>query len=381
MLIIIILLTLLSAASIYFYLYSIYAAIDLFNHSEPVDLAFCPSVSILKPLCGLDQDTYQNLASFCQQEYPEYQIIFGVQNSQDPVLSVVERITQDFAGVDICCVVCDRAVGVNPKVNNLANIVTAAKHSILVIADSDIRVEPDYLRRIIQPLKNSQVGVVTCLYRSLAKGWVSTLEALGVAIENHAQVLVERKMFGMKAAIGATIVMRRSVLDEIGGFATTADYLMDDHQLAHQVLQAGHQIVLSNYVVNHVLLPGTFSSFFQHQLRWAVSIRASRFWGYAGIILTHGTTVSLLLLLITSGRTVAWIVLSVTWSIRLIMAWTLGVHYLQEPSVKQCFGLIPLRDLLSSIMWFCGLFGNTVQWRDRTLKIGKDGRLYNPSQS
>ena len=147
---------------------------------HPLDPSFHPAITILKPLCGVDSHADENLASFCQQDYPEYQIIFGVCDRQDPSIEVVQKLIQQFPEVDIQLVVCDRIIGANLKVSNLANAVTAAKHDILLLADSDIHVETDYLQRVIQPLKDESVGVVTCLYRSLAEGWVATLEAMGL---------------------------------------------------------------------------------------------------------------------------------------------------------------------------------------------------------
>ena len=217
------LLLLLSLSAIAYYGYAIYAANKFFAHSPVYDEAFHPAISILRPICGIDSKTYQNLASFCQQEYPEYQIIFGVQDPQDPSMEVVRQLIKDFANLDIQVTASLYTLGANRKVSNLAHAVTKAKYDILLLADSDVRVEPDYLRRVIQPLSDPAVGVVTCLYRSIAQGWVTTVEALSTPTEFLPGVLVSTALEGIKFAMGQTIVIRRSVLEEIGGFAAIAD--------------------------------------------------------------------------------------------------------------------------------------------------------------
>ena len=164
---------------------------------------FTPPITIFKPICELDGDAYENLATFCRQQYPVNQIIFSVRDLQDSGLEVVKQIIQDFSQLDIQLVV-SRTIGTNFKVNNLTNAANFAEYEILLIADSDIRVGTDYLQRVIQPLQNKSVGVVTCLYRSLAQGWVTTLEALGIATELHAGILVDKQLEGMKFALGST---------------------------------------------------------------------------------------------------------------------------------------------------------------------------------
>ena len=194
--------------SIVYYCLVSYAAIAFLSQPFPLDPDFHPPVSILKPLCGLDDHTYENLASFCRQSYPSYQIIFGVQAFADPVLPVVKQIIADFPQVDTCLVVSDRAIGRNLKISNLANAVVEAKHAILLISDGDIQVGSDYLMRVVQPLKNPQVGVVTCMYRSQDQTGAAALEALGISTELAPTTLVSRQLSGMTFGIGATIVIR-----------------------------------------------------------------------------------------------------------------------------------------------------------------------------
>jgi ceramide glucosyltransferase len=285
-----------------------------------------------------------------------------------------------FPELDIQLVVSDRTIGTNRKVSNLANAVANAKYDILLIADSDIRVGTDYLQRVVQPLRDASVGVVTCPYRSLAKGWVAILEALGTATDFHAGVLVATQMEGIKFGMGSTIVIRQAVLDKIGGFEAIADYLADDYQLGNLPTQVGYQVVLSDYVVDHVLATTTLADSMRRQIRWARGTRASRPWGYFGLIFTHGIVASLLLLIITGGPIFAWIVLAVTWLIRLVMGWIVGVKSLNDPVAKKFFWLIPLRDLISFAVWCSSFMGNRIEWRGKQWTLTKGGKLTPLSQ-
>ena len=374
-LIIIYLLLILCLCAIWFYCYSIYAAIVFFGSPDPVEPDFHPCVTLLKPICGLDSDAYENLASFCQQDYPQYQIIFAVRDQHDPGVEVVKQIIDNFPSIDIQLVVNDRTIGTNLKVSNLANAAAVAKYSILLIADSDIRVGSDYLRRVIQPMRDPTVGVVTCLYRSLTQGWMARIEALWISTEFHPRVLVARKLEGIKFALGSTIVIQRSALEAIGGFLAIADYLADDFQLGNLPAQVGYKVVLSDYVVEHVLATASFSDLIQRQIRWACCQRVSRPWGYLGLIFTHGTATSLLLLMATGGSILGWTGLGITWTMRLLMAWVVGVRSLKDPTAKKFLWLVPLRDLMSFALWCYSFVGNVIEWRGQRLKLTKGGKL------
>lgn len=376
------LLLILCLCAIWFYGYAIYAGVAFFRQPHPIAQEFHPPISILKPICGLDQETYENLASFCQQDYPEYQIIFAVLESQDPGVEVVQKIIHYFPDLDIQLVIGDscepvnqRPKGTNLKVNNLANAATLAKHDILLIADSDIRVGRDYLRRVVQPLQNSSVGVVTCPYRSLANGWVAILEAIGTASEFHPGVLVSQQLEGIKFAFGSTIVIRQGVLEAIGGFLAIADYLADDFQLGYLPTQIGYQVVLSDYVVEHVLPNCSFAESIQRQIRWARCKRVSRPWGYLGLIFTYGTVISLLFLITTGGSILAWILLGITWITRLAMAYVIGAKFLKDVSVNQYLWFVLLQDFISFGIWGYSFIGSTIEWRGRRLRLITGGKL------
>lgn len=368
-------LLLLCLSATWFYCYAIYAAIDFFGNLNPIDPDFHPPVTILKPICGLDSDAYQNLASFCQQNYPKYQIIFSIRDPQDSAVEVVQKIIYNFPNIDIQLVVSTRPLGTNPKVSNLANAQAHAKYSIWAIADSDIRVDPDYLIRVIQPMRDSSVGVVTCLYRSLANGWVAILEAVGISTEFHSGVLVARKMEGMKFALGSTIVIQKAVLEAIGGFLAIADYLADDFLLGNLAAKAGYKVVLSDYVVEHTLSKGCITESIKRQIRWARGTRVSRPWGYLGLIFTYGTATSLLLLIATGGSVLGWAGLIITWSARLLMGWVVGVWSLKDSVAKKFLWLVPVRDLISFALWCYSFISNQIEWRGQKLKLTKGGKL------
>ena len=358
-----------------YYSYAIYAAHTFFSQTERIDPNFHPPISILKPVCGCDRDAYKNLSSFCCQDYPNYQVIFAVQDWADSGIEVIKQIIRDFPTIDLQLVVSDRAIGSNGKVSNLGNAMTNASHEIILMADSDVYVEPNYLQQVIQPLNNPQVGVVTCLYRSLTDRWLTHLEALSSATEFHPGVLVSNQLEGIKFAMGQTIVIRRSVLEEIGGFGAIADYLADDFQLGYLPAQIGYDVVLSHHIVDHVIATSTLMGSWQRQLRWMVGIRVSRPWGYLGLIFTYGTVASLLFLLITAGSIWGWIVLGITWTTRLAMAWFIGVKSIRDPIAKQFLWFVPLRDLISFALWCYGFLGDTIRWRDRQFKLTRTGKL------
>ena len=378
----IVIFSILSIGSIFYYLYSLYATIIFFNETQEIDPDFSPPVSILKPLCGLDWESYTALTSFCDQDYPLYQIIFSVQDSQDPSIEIAHKIQQDFPDLDIELVICDReaalrdrAIGINPKINNIANGATKAKYPILVLSDSDIQVEKDYLKTIIQPFADPSVGVVTCLYNSLTEGFLSSFEALDIASQFCPKVLTARQLEGIKFAFGSTIAIRQETLDKIGGFVSIANYLADDYQLGYLANQNGYSVILSPYLVEHRLGTVTLSTFFHRQIRWFKCIRVERFWGYVGLIFTYGIISSFILLLLTQGSLFGWSIFGLVWNIRFFTAYLITINYLKDSNAKEFFLLIPLRDFVSFGIWCYSFIGNQVIWRGKTYQLLPNGQL------
>ncbi len=372
---------LLCLASMGYYGYAIYAAIAFFHSNSNVDLTFLPPLTLLKPLCGLDADMDETLATCCQQDYPTYQIIFTAHTSTDPSIAVVKKLQQNFPNVDIELVISDRLIGSNLKISNLANGISKVKYDILVLADSDIKVDQNYLKEIVQPFKDDKIGVVTCLYRSKIKNLISLFEAIGISTHFHPSVLVARLVEELQYGFGSTIVIRKSILESIGGLNSVANCLADDYKLVNLVYQAGYRVRLSNYIVEHSLDTHSLRELIQRQSRWLRCIRVERFSSYLGLIITYGTCLSLIFLMVNQGSLIGWSVLGFTLTLRLFLAWLVGIYYFKDPVVKQGFWLIFLRDIFGFIMWFYGLFNNTVIWRGETFYLLKGGEMIklNPS--
>lgn len=337
---------------------------------------FTPPVTILKPVRGADTEAYENFASFCRQNYPVFQIVFGVQDASDPVIPLIEKLRRDFPACDIELVVAPQELGYNRKVANLQNMRAALKHETLVLADSDIRVTPDYLRRVVAPLQQNHVGMVTCLYRGTnATTWAGLLENIGISATFGPEVCSARMLEGIQFALGSTIVLRRSLLDQIGGFPAVADYLADDFRLGHATAAAGYEVVLSDYVVDHVTGPVSARAMFEHQLRWGRATRISRPRGYLGLLLTYGTITTLLTVAAWQGATWTWWLLALTWLLRALPAVTVGIFGMRDFVLARWFWLVPVRDLLTFGVWVVSNVGDEIQWRGETFRVLPGGKL------
>ena len=337
---------------------------------------FLPPISILKPLKGTDPEIYESFRSHCLQDYPEYEIIFGVSDPNDPAVESVKALQREFPDRRIQLVVSEKILGANVKVSNLAQMLTEARYDHLIVNDSDIRVEPDYLRRVTAPLANSQVGLVTCLYRGVPGATLgSRLEALGISTDFCASVLVARQLEGgIRFALGSTLAFRRVELDKIGGFTSFVDYLADDYELGKRIAGLGLTVNLSDVAVETYLPSYRLREFFAHQLRWARGIRDARAGGYLGLIFTFGLLWALLALMASGGAPWAFITLAITLLLRFAAALVVGRGVLQDRQILKDAWLIPLRDLLAVAVWFASLGGHTVTWRGDRFRL-KNGKL------
>jgi ceramide glucosyltransferase len=358
-----------------FYLASVIAARELFGRRKSGWTKSWPEVSVLKPICGLDEGSYASLESFCRQDYPLYEILFGALDPADPGLEIVRRIRRDFPRVRIRIVTGAGASGMNPKVNVLAALARSAASPLLLLSDSDIRVEADYLKEMVGRLRQDGVAMVTSLYTTRAAGGPGRFEALGTATDFIPGVLVARKFEGVRFGLGAGILIRRSVLSSFGGLEAIADYLADDYRLGLLCSKAGQRIEISETVVeHHIGLPG-LREWIRRQVRWNRGIRASRPGGYAGLWLTQGVTAASLLVAFAGVSRWALGLFAAVLAIRVTTAWTVGVRYLKDPAVRRFFWLIPLRDLVGSALWASAYLGNTVEWRGRHYRLERGGRL------
>jgi len=359
-----------------YYLLSIIAGYRFFSQSENENDGELEPATILIPLHGADFKAYDNYAELCRQDYPEYQIIFGVRDSTDSSIPIVQKLIEDFPNRDIALVVSDKVIGQNLKISNLQNMLALAKHERIVILDSDIRVSRDYLRRVLAPLSDARVGLVTCLYRAReAPDFGAKLEAVGITGEFAAGVLMAWMLEGVKFALGSTMATTRARLEAIGGFPALADYLADDFMLGNLIDADGYEVRLSRHVVETAMPPIGFRGTVRHQMRWARSTRISRPAGYFGLILTHGTALALLNVLLTLASVFGLGMLAITLVLRLTMAWMIGVHWLDDRILKKHLWLVPVRDVLSFTIWCVSWAGNTVEWRGRIFKVKRDGRM------
>ena len=335
-----------------------------------------PPVSILKPLKGTDPEIYESFRSHCRQDYPEYEIIFGVSDPNDAAIESVKALQREFPDRRIRLVRSPTILGANVKVSNLAQMMTEARYDYILVNDSDIRVEPDYLRRVIAPLSDSQTGMVTCLYRGVAAATPgSRLEALGISTDFCAGVLVARQLEGgIHFGLGSTLVLRRAELEKIGGFASIVNHLADDYELGKRIADLGLAVKLSDVVVETYLPAYDVLDFFAHQLRWARGVRDARSGGYFGLAFTFGILWALLAVAASGGALWSWGTLASTVFLRFAVALAVGSKVLRDRQVLRYVWMIPLRDLVAVVVWIVSLGGHTVTWRGDQFTL-RDGKL------
>jgi ceramide glucosyltransferase len=340
-----------------------------------------PPVSLLKPLKGADPDIYESFRSHCLQDYPEFEIIFGVSDPDDPAIARVRQLQQEFPRHAIRLVVSTHQLGPNLKVSTLEHMLQSARYEHLIVNDSDIRVEREYLRRVIalleaEPVNNARVGMVTCLYRGVAAGTLgSRLESLGISTDFCPSVLAARQLEGgLRFALGSTLALRRADLERIGGFKAVVDFLADDYELGRRIADLGLKVLLSDVVVETCLPAYSLREFLAHQLRWARTVRAARAGGYFGLVSTFGLMWALLNLLAAHAAPWSWAVLGVVVFLRLAVALAVGEAALQDRQLPGHLWLLPLRDLAAVGIWIASFAGRTVIWRGDRFEL-KKGQL------
>jgi ceramide glucosyltransferase len=329
-----------------------------------------PPVTILKPLFGAQPETYECLRSFCEQAYPRYQVVFGVCDPQDPAVAVVHRLQREFAGLDLVLATDRKEHGSNRKVNNLINMMALARHDYLVISDSDVKVDRDYLARLIPPLLDAGVGIVTCGYRGVPRRGIWSL--LGSMYINEwfmPSVRVAALMGYRSFAFGATIGIRRETLAKIGGFSSVANQLADDYWLGELTRQQGLRTVLSQVEVDTLVEDCTAADLVAHELRWRRTIRNLSPYGYVFSVVTLGLPVTALQLLLTQGAAPAAAIFSAT-----ALASTLIHFNARRPGASaSVLLLVPFRDLLHFGLWIWSFATRRVQWGDDHYEVSRDG--------
>ncbi len=346
------------------------------RQGEGRDSDYRPAVTILKPLKGVDPFVWESFVSHCEQEYPHYQLVFGVSDPEDPAVAVVRQLKDKYPERQIDLVICERILGTNTKVSTLVQMLASAKHPMLLVNDSDIRVPANYLRRVLARLNDESVGLVTCLYRGIAGHTLgSRLEALGISTDFVPGVLSAQLLeSGLRFGLGSTLALRRSDLDAIGGFEVLLDYLADDYELGRRIAALGKRVELSEVVVETFLPPYSIRQFFEHQLRWSRTIRDARRWGYVGVSLTFGLAWALLTLALTEGSTWAWAVAALTLAARVAVATICAGAVLNDKGSLRDLYLLPLRDLIAPVVWALGFAGNRISWRGDLFDL-RQGRL------
>ncbi len=368
------------AASLGYILVAMYCVLTFGNQLSrpPVTPKARPGVTLYKPLCGLEYGMKRNLLSFCRQDYPDFQVVFGVSDANDPAIPTVREVMSECPDVVSELVIDGRPNGNNPKVSNLINMDAAAKHDVLIISDSDMRVEPDYIERIVSGFDSDRVGLVTCLYEGIpAPGMASQLGAMFINQWFTPSALIATLFGPMKHCFGATMAVRRHVLDEIGGLDAIAGNLADDYTLGRLVREAGYEISLANVAVENIVEEAGLRSLVLHELRWARTIRAVEPTGFLSTFLTDTIPLGLILGCSTliAGYGWAW----ATAPLALALFFRLLLHF----SVKAAFPsrhpvpcwIIPIRDLLSFSVRLLCYTGGTVNWRNSVLSVGKGGKI------
>jgi ceramide glucosyltransferase len=334
-----------------------------------------PAVTILKPLCGSEPELYERLCSVCTQDYPQFQVIFGLHGPADTALPVARRVQQQFSALDIDCVIDPTRHGVNAKVSNLLNMLPLAKHDLLIITDSDIEVPPDYLKRVLTPLSDPRVGLVTCGYAGRAGPGLWS--ALGAQFINawFMPSVYFAAMFGSQWFVsGSTIALRRELLARGGGLKALADQLADDFQLGAQVRALRLRVVLSDVRVDTLVDEPSLAALCRHSLRWLRTIRAVRLWAYTGCSITFSLPLAGLGAALAGFQPKALILLAITVAARLVLHFA-GQRDRWRDGWRQ-LGLIPLHDALLLALWIWGFSGREVSWRQERFGVGRDGSLH-----
>jgi ceramide glucosyltransferase len=334
-----------------------------------------PAVSILKPLCGLDDGLEENLRSFFIQDYPEYEVLLGVHTVDDPAVPVAEKVIHELSGkVAARLIITGESPIPNAKSFSLNRMVREARYNLLVMGDSDIRVTPNLLSHLATEFQDEHIGLVSCPYLSVPGNTLwSRLEAVGMNTELLGGVLVARMMEGMRFALGCTLAVRRSVLEEMGGFNYLQEFLAEDFVIGQRAAELGHGVLFSSYVIEHRIGSQGMMRNLGHRLRWARSTRRSRPAGYWGQIFTYPLAWALLLWAIHPS---AWPVVLLTLLVRGVAAVATARYVLRDPVTQKQWWLLPLQDVLGFLIWIGGFIGDTIIWRDRKCTVLRDGRLH-----
>jgi ceramide glucosyltransferase len=367
---------LLATAPLIYYALATLAAFRFFRRERsriPPD--YTPPVSLLKPVRGVDFGSHDNFASFCSQEYPEYETLFAVNDEADPAVPLIRQIIAEFSHQKIRLLVGAEHLGANRKVNKLARLAREARNDVLVLTDGDVRVGPRFLREVVAPLADRNTGAVTCFYRGIAeRNLGAQIEAVGASSDFFAGVLMAEWTEGISFALGAAIATTREWLGKMGGFESIADSLADDYELGNRIAKAGGEVVLTREPVWTMYPKQSVIGFWEHQVRWARTVRLCRPLSYFGLLFTQGLPWVVLAAFIAPAKWMASLYLLAYIVLRFLMAWTVGIWGVGDELLRDKIWLIPLRDAIHFIIWLASFGSNRVRWGNADYRI-QQGRM------
>lgn len=357
-------LLLVATAPLVYYVLAIIAAFRFFGQNQGLAREdYTPPASLLKPVRGVDFGSYENFASFCKQDYPEYEILFAVNDESDPAMPLIRQIMAEFPQRRIRLFTSAKELGANRKVNKLAMLTREAKYDVLVLTDGDVRVNPGYLREVVGPLRDKKIGAVTSFYRATAQENLGAkMEAIGASSDFFAGVLMAQWKEGIRFALGASIATTKEWVRKMGGFETIADTLADDYELGLRIAKAGGEVVLSSEPVWTMYPAQSLRGFWDHQLRWARTVRLCRPFSYLGLLFTQGLPWTVLAILLAPLPWIAAAYLTAYLVLRLAMAWTVGVWGVQDDVLRRNLWLVPVRDAIYFVVWLASFASNRIQW-------------------
>lgn len=350
-----------------------------FRRTRETSTGFTPRVTLLKPVCGLEPRLESSLESFFRQDYPEFEVIFGARNHDDPALRIAEKLQAKYPHVAVKYAYSGEPTRPNAKVCSMEQMVKLAKTDYYVISDSDVHVEPNYLRDIMSPFADPKIGMVTCLYRGVPTGGLwSRLEALGMSVEMTAGAVSANTLEGMKFALGPTMVGRRDAIEKVGGMTALLDYCSDDYLLGNWIAEAGWTVLMSHHVIDHIVLNRSFKDSLAHQVRWMKSTRFSRPKGHFGTVLTFAMPFGVLSLIggIGAGQPLFGAgVFAAAIVNRLILSVVAGWGVVRDPNaVKHCW-LYPLRDFMGFCFWLASYSSSEIVWRRERYRLSFGGKM------
>jgi ceramide glucosyltransferase len=349
------------------------AAAWLYLRQRPGELREPVSISVLRPLSGVDDGLEENLRSLFRQEYSEFELLFAVHREGDPAAAVVEKLRREFPAISTQLLVSGDPPYPNAKVFSLDRMLRAARHEVVVMTDSDVRVSPGLLKTLAREFQDSRVALITCPYRAIAGPSVwNKLEAIFMNTEFLGGILVARMLNGMDFALGPTLGVRKSALARIGGFEFLKDYLAEDFVMGNRIAASGERVLLSSEVIEHRIGSQKFAANLRHRMRWLRSTRRSRPLGYIGQVFTNPLPLALLVWAAMPGW---WAAVVVTGIVRAASAWAQAWWVLRDSRAARYWWVIPFQDVWSFLLWCAGFFGNTVVWRGRTYYVARDGRF------